>query len=92
LNFKKLLTKLKLRYHNYIFSSNYIEILIERLGFFFNKKFKNFDFEFKPRLLKLKSKSPDRSGEPGIKKGSFSWRKSATEGSYFFGLEKQLFE
>ena len=36
--------------------------------------------------------SPECSGKPGRKKGSFSWRKRATEGSSFFGLEKQLFE
>jgi len=27
-----------------------------------------------------------------MKKGSFSWRKRATEGSAFLGSEKQLFE
>jgi len=27
-----------------------------------------------------------------MKKGSFSWRKRATKGSSFFGLEKQVFE
>jgi hypothetical protein len=27
-----------------------------------------------------------------VKKGGFSWRKRATKGSSFFGLEKQLFE
>jgi hypothetical protein len=51
-------------------------------------------------LLKPKNKSnkttipdsPDCSGKPGMKKGSFSCRKRATEGSYFFGLEKHLFE
>ena len=36
--------------------------------------------------------SPDCSGKPGMKKGSFSCRKRATEGSSFFGIEKQLFE
>ena len=55
--------------------------------------------DFSP-LIKPKNKSkktsipdsPDCSGKPGMKKGSFSCRKRATEGSSFFGLEKQLFE
>ena len=36
--------------------------------------------------------SPDCSGKPTMKKGSFSWSKRATAESSFLALEKQLFE
>ena len=38
------------------------------------------------------SHSPECSGKPGMKKGSFSCRKRATKGSSFLDLEKHLFE
>jgi hypothetical protein len=35
--------------------------------------------------------SPDGKGKPGAEKASFSWHKKATNGSSFYGFEKQLF-
>jgi hypothetical protein len=37
------------------------------------------------------SLNPEFSGKPAVKKGRFSWLKSATKGNSFFDLEKQNF-
>jgi hypothetical protein len=36
--------------------------------------------------------SPDKSGNPFLKKSIFSWQETTTNGSSFFDLEKKILE